>query len=164
MSSDKKFPLSICWPELITGLIIWAIVGMIFLATIGMPIYTEKSPGPRFLPVIVGVSLGILTILYWVTSYRKPKQRVKFPDIGELVRPAGFIAISFLTVILWERFGAVLTVMIVCILELKFLERYSWIRSVLVALIISLFAWGLFHQVLGIELSKGVLIKMLFGE
>ena len=58
--------------------------------------------------------------------------------------------------VLWERLGVVPTVLVASFLELKLIEGYSWTRSILVGLLLSVSTWALFQVVLGIPLPTGI--------
>jgi hypothetical protein len=143
-------------PELITGLVLWLIVGVIIFTSGYMPFWVDKSPGPRLMPIIIAGCMAILAILYWIEAYRAGGKGVKFPDIAALKKPAAFIALSFLVFFLWEGLGSILTILVVGFLELKLMERHSWLRSFLAASVMCLFAWVVFQVVLGIPLPLGI--------
>jgi putative tricarboxylic transport membrane protein len=157
MNSEVKRHKLMQWPEFLTGLILWGIVGVLLLTTMEMPfIEPDKTPGPRFLPVIVASVLALLTIIYWVEAFKKRKRTVEIPNLGKLIKPAAFVGMSFLIVLLWEIIGAVPVIMLVSFLEFKLLEKYTWKRSLIVALILSVFAYVVFKLVLGIPLPSGI--------
>ncbi len=153
--SDRR-PGRIGRPELVTGLVLWLIVGVIIFTSGYMPFWVEKSPGPRLMPILIAVCVAILTLLYWLEAYRAGGKGVRFPGLGELKRPAGFIALSFLVYFSWERLGAILTILVVGFLELKLMERHSWLRSFLAGAAMCLFAWLVFQVVLEIPLPAGI--------
>ena len=156
MGMDDRRPGGIGGPELITGLVLWLIVGGIIFTSGHMPFWVDKSPGPRLMPILIAVCIAILAVLYWVEAYRAGSKRVKFPGAAALKKPAGFMALSFLAFFLWEGLGAILTILTVGFLELKLMERHSWLRSFLAASVMGLFAWAVFQGVLGIPLPLGI--------
>ncbi len=156
MGTDNRRAGRIGRPELITGLVVWLIVGGIIFTSGHMPFWVDKSPGPRLMPIIIAVCMAILAVLYWVEVYRAGGQRLKFPGPAALKKPAGFMVLSFLVYLLWERLGAILTILVIGFLELKLMERHSWLRSFLAAAAMSLFAWVVFQVVLEIPLPLGI--------
>ena len=160
MKRPSFFGYRIPIKQMVGGLFLWAMVAIVFWSTRKMPFYAEGAPGPRFMPVVLSVCLGILNLLYWVES--AAKETVEKPQFTKrnFVRPAGFLSIIILLVLCWESLGALLTVSLCAILELKFLERYSWGKSILASLVISGATLVLFQIVLGVPLPGG-LFEML---
>jgi len=149
-------------PLLITVLI-WAVIGIVVAATHDLPIESEGAPGPQFMPFLLVVCLGILSILYWLEAMFASKDAdLELPKVQELIRPAGFIALTMLIILLWERLGVIPTVLLAAFLELKFLDGYSWGRSVLVGLFVSISFWALFQFILGIPLPGGIFEWMTY--
>ncbi|MBI5581093.1 MAG: tripartite tricarboxylate transporter TctB family protein [Deltaproteobacteria bacterium] len=160
MKGPSFFGYRIPIKQLVGGLFLWSMVAIVFWSTRKMTFYAEGAPGPRFMPVVLSVCLGILNLLYWVES--ATKESVAKPQFAErnLVRPAGFLAIIILLVLCWEPLGAMSAVSLCAILELRFLERYSWSRSILASFVISGATLVLFQFVLGVPLPGG-LFEML---
>ena len=144
------------FPQLVTGLLIWAIIAGLFWFTRGLPYMEEGAPGPRFMPIVLAFFLSVLNVLYWAeTFFFKSEKKLSMPRLSQLVRPAGFFLVGLLMIFLWERLGVVATVLIASFFELKLIEGYSWTRSVLVGLLLSISTWLLFQVVLGIPLPTG---------
>jgi hypothetical protein len=72
-----------------------------------------------------------------------------------LIRPFGFFLVGVMMVLLWERLGVVVTVLIASFFELKVIEEYSWMRSFWVGLVFSLSTWVLFQVLLRVPLPAG---------
>ena len=157
MISEQRDGFRIKVPQLIAGLWIWAIVGSLIWFTRDLPYFQEEAPGPRFMPVVLAVFLGILNALYWIDAFfSRSRSKITLPRLSQLIRPAGFVLIGLLMILLWERLGVVPTVLVSSFLELKLIEKYSWTRSILVGLLLSLSTWALFQLLLGSPLPKGV--------
>lgn len=154
MTRDPRFPAHL--PQLVTGLLIWALVAGLVWFTRGLPYFEEGAPGPRFMPVVLAFFLGVLNVLYWIeTFFFRGEKRLKLPKAPQLIRPAGFVLVGILMIFLWERLGVVATVLAASFLELKLLEGYSWHRSLLVGLLLGISTWVLFQVLLGIPLPAG---------
>jgi len=144
-------------PKFIAGLLIWVAIAVVILFTRNLPFESEGAPGPRFMPFLLAICLGILNLFYWFRAFSaRGENRGRLPNLREMVRPTGFVLIAVLLILLWEHAGAVLTIFFCSLLELKILEGYSWKKSVLVALIISVITWGLFQYLLGVPLPGGL--------
>jgi putative tricarboxylic transport membrane protein len=141
-----------------TSLLLWGVVAGLVVFTRGLPFVQEGAPGPRFMPVLVAIFLSILNVLYSAQILAgRGGDEIRFPALSELTRPAGFVLLGVLMVLLWERLGVVATVLVASIVELKWLEEMSWIRSILVGALLSLGTWLLFQRLLGVPLPTGVL-------
>jgi hypothetical protein len=150
-------------PQLVAGLFIWAMVGCLIWFTRDLPYFQEGAPGPRFMPVVLAIFLGILNTLYWIDAFFfRSQAKITLPRPSQLIRPAGFALIGLFMILLWERLGVVPTVLVSSFLELKLIEKYSWTRSFLVGLLLSLSTWALFQLLLGIPLPKGVFESLPF--
>ena len=143
-------------PQVITGLLIWAVVAGLIGFTAGLPYMDEGAPGPRFMPILLAVFLSVLNIVFWMQTFlSRTNQRLCLPQASQLIRPFGYFPVGVLMVFLWERLGVVVTVLIASFLELKVIEEYSWMRSFWVGLLFSLSTWVLFQVLLRVPLPAG---------
>ncbi len=143
-------------PQVVTGLLIWALVGGLVWFTRGLPYFEEGAPGPRFMPVVLAFFLGVLNVFYWIeTFFFHPEKRLNLPPATRLIRPAGFLLVGLLMIFLWERLGVVATVLLASFLELKLMEGYSWPKSILVGVSLGISTWLVFQVLLGIPLPAG---------
>jgi hypothetical protein len=143
-------------PQVITGLLIWAIVAGLVGFTGGLPYMDEGAPGPRLMPMLLAIFLSILNIVFWTQTFlSRENQRLSFPRVSQLIRPFGFFLVGVLMVCLWERLGVVATVLIASFFELKLIEEYSWMRSFWVGLVFSLSTWVVFQVLLRVPLPAG---------
>jgi hypothetical protein len=149
-------------PQIVTGLLIWIVVAGLIGFTQGLPYIQEGAPGPRFMPVVIAVCLGILNVLYFADIFfSKRAKPLIMPSLSEFAGPAAYVLLGLSMIVLWERLGVVATVLIVSAIELKFLERYSWGKSILVGLLISLITWTIFQVILGVPLPAGIFTWLL---
>ena len=143
-------------PQVITGLLIWAVVAGLIGFTRGLPYMDEGAPGPRFMPMLLAVFLSILNIVFWTQTFlSRGNQRLSFPRFSQLIRPCGFFLVGLGMVFLWERLGVVATVLIASFFELKVIEEYSWGRSFWIGLLFSISTWVLFQVLLRVPLPAG---------
>ena len=71
--------------------------------------------------------------------------------------PAQLLAgIAVVLALCWESVGAVLTVFVCALVELRFIEHFSWLRTFITAAIISIVMLLLFQIVLGVALPGGL--------
>ena len=149
-------------PQIVTGLLIWIVVAGLIGFTRGLPYIQEGAPGPRFMPVVLAVCLGILNVLYFAdVFFSKGGKSLVMPRLSELAGPAAYVLLGLSMIVLWERLGVVATVLLASIVELKFMERYSWGKSILVGVLISLTTWMIFQYILGVPLPAGIFAWLL---
>ncbi|MEW6264095.1 MAG: tripartite tricarboxylate transporter TctB family protein [Thermodesulfobacteriota bacterium] len=162
MQETKRSGFSLPRPQLAGGLVVWGLVGLILHSTSDLAFWAEGSPGPRFMPLVLAVILSLLNLLYWVESAVRPPANDRLPKLEELYRPVCFVAVVILLILLWERLGALLTVILCAVLELRFLERYSWTRTLLVSLVMGGLTIVLFQIILGVALPGGILESLSY--
>jgi len=149
-------------PQIVTGLLIWIVVAGLIGFTRGLPLIDEGAPGPRFMPVMLAVCLGVLNVLYFAdVFFSKGGKPLVMPRLSELAGPASYVLVGLFMIYFWERLGVVATVLVASIIELKFLERYPWKRALLVGALLSLTTWMIFQFILGVPLPAGIFAWLL---
>jgi len=156
MNGLKLFGYRIPPKQLGGGLVFWLIIGTVLWTTRGLPLYEDGAPGPRFMPLVLSIIFGFLNFFYWIEAATKEAPADEAPGDRNFLRPLAFLAITVLLAALWESLGAALTVFACALFELRFLERLSWGKSLLAALVVSVIALVLFQVVLGVPLPGGV--------
>jgi len=149
-------------PQIVTGLLLWLVVAALVGLTRGLPLIEDGAPGPRFMPVVIAVFLAILNVLYFADIFFARRDRtLGMPRLAELAGPAAYVLLGLFMIVMWERLGVVATVLLATVVELKFLERCSWPKSIIVGVLISLATWTIFQFILGVPLPAGVLAWLL---
>ena len=160
MSGVTFFGYRIPAKQVIGGLVFWFIIGTVLWSTRNLPMFEEGAPGPRFMPVVLTILFSVLTVFYWIEAATKVtagEPAVSSEDEGRnFVRPAAFFGVAVALALLWNTLGAVLTVFLCSVVELRFIEHFTWMRTVVTALAISAVALVLFQIVLGVALPGGV--------
>lgn len=142
--------------QVLGGLVFWSVIGTVVYSTRSLQFWYEGAPGPRFMPLVLSALFAVLTVLYWVEAATKADNDDGDDERGFL-RPAAFVAIIIVLALAWESLGAVIAVLVCSFLELKFLERFSWVRSIVAAACVSGAVLVLFQFALGVQLPGGVL-------
>lgn len=149
-------------PQIVTGLLIWIVIAGLIGFTQGLPYIQEGAPGPRFMPMVLAVCLGILNVLYFADLFfSKHAKPLVMPRLSELAGPTAYVLLGLFMIVLWERLGVVATVLLASVVELKFMERYSWGKSILVGVLISFTTWMIFQFILGVPLPAGIFAWLL---
>jgi hypothetical protein len=128
----------------------------ICLEALQVPFGSFRMPGAGFFPLLLGVTLGLLALVFlgmslfsstggatWFSSTR--------PEIVSL------ISVMFAAVWLFERAGYLLTMALFLGVTMKVLGKTGWTAAVMVALIGSVASYLLFGRVLMIALPSGIL-------
>ena len=83
------------FPQVVTGLLVWAIIAGLVWFTRGLPYMEEGAPGPRFMPIVLAFFLSVLNVLYWLkTFFFQSEKNLSLPQISQLLRPAGFFLVG----------------------------------------------------------------------
>lgn len=149
-------------PQLAAAAALFALVATVVVTSRNMPMVVDGgSPGPRFMPLVLAVVLAVLTVWYVAETFIK-KQVLTLPRLADMARPAAYVGLAVLVVLLWERLGAVPTVLLVSVLELKGLEGFGWAKALGLAVFLAAFTWLLFEVVLGTNLPLGVFKALVY--
>jgi putative tricarboxylic transport membrane protein len=140
----------------VTGLIV-AIV-----AAVTMRIGSLTEPGPGYFPFYGGAALFALTILDIVVRWRK--SALRGPDASEREvsqnwRAYALIGALAVYVLILGWAGFVISTFLLAVAVLWIAKRPTWLAAIGCGLIASLGSYFLFERLLGVSLSKGVLIS-----
>lgn len=148
--------------ELVTGCILIVVTIGIIYSTRNMKNIVDGIPGPRYMPLLYSAAMVLLVFLYWLEALLGNNLRTeKIPSLKGFRIPMSFLSIGVLIVLTWEGLGAIVSVALGSFAELLLLQKYSWQRSIIVAIVLSIFTGILFEAVLGIPLPPGVLRSIL---
>ncbi len=130
----------------------------ICLATLKLPGWSFASPGPMVFPLLLGVSLLVLSIVFFVQSRTAPPSR--FADLfapGEGGKVIYLLAIFFVCAAVLERLGFVASIFALMVLLLTGIGRKRIAGSIFFSLVASLGIYFTFTRLLGVRLPRGVL-------
>ncbi|HWR62080.1 MAG TPA: tripartite tricarboxylate transporter TctB family protein [Clostridia bacterium] len=157
---QKKRKLGIA--ELVTGCVLIAIALTIIYLTSNMRNVVDGIPGPRYMPLVYSGAMIALVLLYWLEAFLGNNlHTAKIPTLKELKTPMSFLLIGVLIVIFWEPLGAIVSVAIGAFAEMRFLQKFTWRQSIIMAIVLAVFTGVLFETVLGIPLPAGILKSIL---
>jgi len=157
---QKKRKLGIA--ELVTGCVLIAVAFVVVYLTRNMQNVVDGIPGPRYMPLVYSGAMIALVLLYWLEAFLGNNLRTaKIPALKELKASMSFLVIGVLIVIFWESLGAIVSVAIGALAEMRFLQKFTWKRSIIMAIVLAVFTGVLFETVLGIPLPAGILKSIL---
>jgi putative tricarboxylic transport membrane protein len=137
--------------------VIFLVVGVwICFEALQVPVGTFRMPGAGFFPLVLGVTLGVLSLVLLGMSLLTPagaSSRI------QLERPEVLYLVGSLVVAVWlfERAGFLLTMALFAGVVMKVLGKMSWATAVVVALVGSVTAYVVFSRMLLIALPSGML-------
>jgi len=141
------------------GLFWMAVAVLVFVGIAPLPAAEGGVIGPASFPRVLGFSLLGLVILYWIQSRREATVEIFGEERRVVRRVVLLLALSYGTAFLWEQAGALPMLILLCLVELKWVEGYSWKKAVPVGLILSAGIWLVFTRLLGVSLPYGILIR-----
>jgi putative tricarboxylic transport membrane protein len=120
-----------------------------------------NDPGPGFSPFVLGVGIGVLSLLLLVKTKLKKKtakeeRALWFRTTGQ--KKIVFILLSLVLYgLLLEKLGYILTTFLLYIFFLKMVEPQRWYIAVGVAFLTSVATFVLFELCLNVPLPRGFL-------
>lgn len=138
------------------GLSLWC-----YLESTRLTYKTEFTPGPGFMPFWVGVVLALLSCyLIFDSLVRKPsgKDNAKLlPATHALLRVGAILLSLVIATAVMSYLGFPLTLVLLTMAILRFLERYSVAKSVGYGIAYAVVTWFIFEYVLSMGFPKGLL-------
>lgn len=146
------------------GRIVAGAVGFLFsvgytLQATQLPFGELSSPGAAVFPMIVGVSLIVISLLTILEAWRTEAVTgsIEFPTGKDLLRLllAALSVISYIVIL--PFLGQLLTSFLFVAALLRLLSELSWVRIILYTAAISLLSFWFFVELLGVPLPSGIL-------
>jgi putative tricarboxylic transport membrane protein len=138
------------------GLSLWC-----YLESTRLTYKTEFTPGPGFMPFWVGVVLALLSCYLLFDSFiRKPsgKDDAKLlPATHALLRVGAILLSLVIATAVMSYVGFPLTLVLLTMAILRFLERYSIVKSVGYGIAYAVVTWFIFEYILSMGFPKGFL-------
>lgn len=138
----------------------WLILsGLILKEARHIPFGTLSHPRPGFFPLILGILLGILSIILLGKSLLKgEKEGGRFlSDRKGLERVGLTVGTILVYYLVLESIGFLLAAFFLVFVLIKFIEPQRWIYSTWISALVSLCAYLLFQVVLKANLPQGVM-------
>lgn len=149
-SARAKFTTSVV-PAVFLLVSVW-----ICFEALQVPVGTFRMPGAGFFPLVLGLSLGLLSVMLLGTSLVSPTGgwAPLRPEQPSVVYLAG---LTVAAVVLFERVGFLLTMALFLVVAMRMLGRMPWVTVFVVALVGSVTSYVVFVRVLLINLPSGIL-------
>lgn len=145
-------------PDKLSGAFFILLSVAICLFALRLPGGTLGTPGPMVFPLLLGLSLLLISIFLFVQS--KPSPLFSYSNIfpkGEVLKVLYVLGTFFLSFLIFEPMGFVISIFTLLALLFKGIGGKTIAKSILYGLIMSLAAYLSFQHLLGVRLPKGVL-------
>jgi len=120
-----------------------------------LPLGTFRHPGPAYVPVLLASLLLVFAVLILLTAGQAPKlSSLRWTEWRHAL--AIFVACVF-SVFAIERLGYRLSMFLMLGFLVKFVERRSWISTLIFAFSLSFGSYFLFYTLLRVPLPQGPL-------
>jgi putative tricarboxylic transport membrane protein len=130
---------------------------VIYQSIFVLRIFDARQPGSGFMPLGLGMLLGILSCLLIVQHRGRDETRKALWEGSAWVRPLGAIVITAAYGMAFERLGAILSVVVFVLAWLLILERKSILVAVVTGVLTGIVVYFLFEVGLQAPFPKGVL-------
>jgi len=121
---------------------------------------TIDYPGPGFLPVLLGIAIGLMSLALFIRSLaRKHRLKTSWPDRqGFIAVGAIFMGILVFTLLL-EASGYLLNTFLLFVMLLRPVGKQSWSLTMLVSFAAVLISYLLFDVWLKVPLPRGIWLQ-----
>jgi Tripartite tricarboxylate transporter TctB family len=120
-----------------------------------LPLGTFHQPGPGYVPVVLASLLLIFGLCIAVTARNAPP--LSSISWTEWRHALAILAACSFAVFAIERFGYRLTVLLILVFLVKFMENRGWIVSLVFAFSLAFGSFFLFYTILRVPLPQGPL-------
>jgi len=141
----------------VTGIIILAFSLAVMEGSRRLPPSGTFGPGAGFLPFWLGALMAVLSVMLIVTANRRPGTAPRDPLFSNpwVLAPVLFTVGGLAAyILLLERMGFLLATALLSAFLLGVVERETWSKSVLVAVLNSVALYVIFRLVLGVSLPR----------
>jgi len=138
------------------ALVFLLLAAFICVEALQVPFGGLRMPGAGFFPLLLGVALGVFSLMLLGTSLLTPA--AGSPDVRpERPEVLYLVGSIFAAVLLFELAGFLLTMALFTAVAMKVLGSMSWATAVVLAVAGSVTAYVVFSRVLLIPLPSGIL-------
>ena len=145
--------------QLLAALFWIAVAGLVFYGIRGLPPADPGGLGPATFPKILAFGLlGLVGLSLLQSRKRAYGPAAESEAGGSALKALGLSGLAFASALLWESAGALPVLVVLSVVELRWIEGFAWPRVVAVGLSLSIGMWAVFTQLLGVSLPLGLLL------
>lgn len=139
------------------SIFLFIIALFMFIVGLSYPYNTDFGPGPGFAPVWVSGLMVVLTLFLTINLLRKEMKGKFFSSNEGLKNLLYYIGLVVVVVALVNIIGLIIGLAIFCAIVFKFIDKYRWKQSLLVAFGTALVLYLTFNIWLNIPVPTGLL-------
>jgi hypothetical protein len=117
------------------------------------------NPGPGFLPLLLGIVLGVMAVIYFFKVWVKKRIRTGsrlWPDRRGFIRVSSIFALLCLYTLLIEITGYLVNIFLLFLIMLMPIGKQKWFWSLSISVGAALASYLLFDWWLMLPLPKGI--------
>jgi hypothetical protein len=142
------------------GGVLWVLFsGLLLYETRRYPIGTVDNPGAGFLPLLLGIVLGAMSIIHLFRVWTKKGGRsapTLWPDRRGLIKSSSILMLLFLFTLLLEITGYLVNTFFLFLLLLRPIGKQKWLWSLSISIGATFASYLLFDWWLMLPLPKGI--------
>ena len=123
------------------------------------PLGTIDNPGPGFLPFLLGLALGGMSIALLLKGWKKSENHplvTSLPERGGLIKISSIFLMLILFTLFFEITGYIVNVFIFFLVLLKPIGRQKWVWSLTISIGATSISYLLFERWLMLPLPRGI--------
>ena len=142
------------------AVVFWLSIALIVFWGIGSMSEAQAGHiGPATFPKILAVSLSMLVIVYWLQSRKKKALSLLVTaKKSDTFKAAFLVFLAVAAACLFEILGALPVLLILSLVELRWIEGFGWIKVFSAGMVLSIGIWLIFTVMLGVTLPLGLMI------
>jgi putative tricarboxylic transport membrane protein len=126
------------------------------------PLGSIDNPGPGFLPILLGVAIGLMSIVLLIKEWKKEKpqtESISWPDRAGLLRVSLIFAVTLLFTVFFEITGYIVNTFVLFLVLLRPVGRQKWIWTLSISVGTTVACYLLFDRWLMLPLPRGIWFK-----
>jgi len=143
----------------VTSVLLFAFAIFIMLGARRYPFGAIDNPGPGFLPFLLGLALGGMSIALFITDWKERDSQPKVPSRPEgrgLIKVSSIFLMLLLFTVFFEIAGYIVNVFLFFLILLKPIGRQKWSWSLSISIGAASISYFLFGQWLMLPLPRGI--------
>lgn len=146
--------------ERISSLALILLSVLILAESRSYPLGTIDYPGPGFLPILLGIAIGLMALILFISSWAQmPPRKTSWPDRQGFIKVGAIFIGIFLFTLLIEVSGYLLNTFLLFVMLLRPVGKQSWPLTLLISFAAVLTAYLLFDVWLKVPLPRGIWLQ-----